>query len=321
MFFALAMSHFEKPWKTVSNHRASPFPHHRDRAVPNTVRQVYPMSQPGRNSILCPNCRRLISLDESRCPYCETVRPGSLLKNNPLHRFLRDVGFIKIIIYINIFFYAASLLLGKQPPGLTPSPFTFLSPDYHGLLLLGATGTWVIDQTGRWWSLLTAGFLHASLLHIFFNMAALSRLAPLVQREYDTARTLLLYLATGVSGFLVSWVGGVPVTVGASASICGLIGALLYYGKSRGGVYGSAVYRHVSGWIVGLFVMGLLPGINNWGHGGGLLSGIALGYLLGYREVRKEKTIHRLLAATAVALTALALGGGLVSALIVRFST
>jgi len=277
------------------------------------------MSRPGRKSILCPNCRRLISLDESRCPYCETARPGSLLKNNGLFRALSGGGFIKAVIYVNIFFFVASLLLGDRPPRFTASPFTFLSPDFSGLLRLGATGTVMIEQAGRWWSLLTAGFLHASLLHIFFNMAAFNRLAPLVMREFGPARTIFLYLATGFFGFLVSWGGRVPITVGASASVCGLIGALLYYGKSRGGVYGSAVYRHVSGWVVGLFVMGLMPGINNWGHGGGLVAGIILGYLLGYRDIRAEHTAHRLLAAAAVLITVLALGGGLVSSLAAKF--
>ena len=87
---------------------------------------------------------------------------------------------------------------------------------------------------------------------------------------------------------------GVPLTVGASAAICALIGSLLYYGKSRGGTYGSTVFREVGGWVVGLFLFGLLvPGINNWGHGGGILSGIVLGMLLGYSDRRPESHIHQ----------------------------
>ena len=59
-----------------------------------------------------------------------------------------------------------------------------------------------------------------------------------------------------------------------------LLGALLYYGKSRGGAYGSSVYREVSGWVISLFMFGLIfPGINNWGHGGGIIGGIIVAFV------------------------------------------
>ena len=74
------------------------------------------------------------------------------------------------------------------------------------------------------------------------------------------------------------------MTIGASAALCGLIGAALYYGKSRGGTFGQAIYKHTSGWVIGLFFIGLMPGINNWGHGGGLVAGIGTGYLFSYLE-------------------------------------
>ena len=88
-----------------------------------------------------------------------------------------------------------------------------------------------------------------------------------------------------------------PLTIGASAAVCALIGAALYYGKSRGGRYGQAIYRQVIGWVVGLFAFGLIvPGINNWGHGGGILGGILIGYLLGYHEKRQPRAYHKLIA-------------------------
>jgi rhomboid protease GluP len=99
--------------------------------------------------------------------------------------------------------------------------------------------------------------------------------------------------------------------MGASAAICSLIGALLYYGKSRGGSYGSSVYREVSGWVAGLFFFGLIfPGINNWGHGGGLVGGILLGAILGYNERRRENSFDRILAVLCGLLTAGVIGWG-----------
>jgi rhomboid protease GluP len=61
-------------------------------------------------------------------------------------------------------------------------------------------------------------------------------------------------------------------------------------------------------WVVFLFVFGfVVPGINNWGHGGGLLAGIGLGFLLGYREKRRENILHKLLARSCALATLLVL--------------
>jgi len=65
--------------------------------------------------------------------------------------------------------------------------------------------------------------------------------------EFGVSRMFIIYTASGVIGFWISCLFGVLFTIGASASICGLIGAMLFYGKSRGGVYGQAIYRQVFG--------------------------------------------------------------------------
>ncbi|WP_298268245.1 rhomboid family intramembrane serine protease [Geobacter sp.] len=273
------------------------------------------MSDAERRSILCPNCRRLISRDEAACPYCGTARPGSWLKNNP---FTRSVGsaeqLVKIIITVNVVMFVVSLLVSRRPSGMG-GIFTALSPDWRSLLALGATGVIPIDRYGRFWSLLSANYLHGGLLHILFNMMALRQIAPLVVQEYGAWRMISIYTIGGVCGYLVSYVAGVGYTIGASAAVCGLIGSLLYYGKSRGGVYGQAVFREVGGWVVGLFLFGLLvPGINNWGHGGGIVGGIILGFVLGYRERRGENLLDKFLAGVCVLATVVALCLGLVSA-------
>jgi rhomboid protease GluP len=112
----------------------------------------------------------------------------------------------------------------------------------------------------------------------------------LVIREYGTHRMIVIYTLSGVGGFLVSYLAGVGFTIGASAAVCGLIGAALYYGKSRGGIYGQAVYRQVGGWALGIVLFGLLvPGINNWAHGGGMAAGILMGLLSGIPRTQKGK--------------------------------
>lgn len=254
---------------------------------------------PVRNSMLCPNCSRLISSDESRCPHCGLRRP-----NSPWKRMVGKVGLrdphqlVYRIIGANVVIYILAILLNPGSTSMAANPFTFLAPDDRSLLLLGMTGKVPIDRFGRWWSLLAANYLHSGILHIFFNMVAFRQLAPLVIREYGTYRMFTIYTLGGVGGFLVSYLVGIGFTIGASAAVCSLIGAALYFGKSRGGSYGQAIYRQVGTWVVILFIFGfLVPGINNWGHGGGLVFGALLGFFLGYDEKKREQLQHRLLGA------------------------
>ena len=263
------------------------------------------MANPQRQSILCPNCKKLISVSESKCPFCGTARPASWWKNNSWSRGFRDSNqFVKTLIAVNVGMYIISILFNPTATGLSLNPLTFLSPSSTSLLLLGATGTVPIDKYHRLWTLVSASFLHGGILHIFFNMAALRQLATVVNREFGVYRMLVIYTVSGVIGFLISYLAGVALTIGASASVCGLIGALLYYGKSRGGIYGRTLYRQVATWITFLFVFGLIvPGINNWGHGGGVLAGIIFGYLLGYQEKKRESITHKMLAAACAMVT------------------
>ena len=117
---------------------------------------------------------------------------------------------------------------------------------------MGATGVIPIDRMQRWWSLLSANYLHGGILHIFFNMIAFRQIAGLIVREYGIHRTFVLYTLGGTLGFLISYLAHTPFTIGSSAAVCSLIGAALYYGKSRGGLYGNIVYKQIGGWAAGI---------------------------------------------------------------------
>jgi rhomboid protease GluP len=141
---------------------------------------------------------------------------------------------LKILIGVNVAMYILSLMISARSTGFSINPLFFLSPDNRSLLLLGASGYVPIDRLHRWWSLISASYLHGSILHIFFNMIALRQLGPLVLSEYGNYRMFIIYTLSGVFGFFVSYLAGVTFTIGASAAVCGLIGAALYFGKSRG---------------------------------------------------------------------------------------
>ncbi len=261
-----------------------------------------------RKSVLCPNCRKLVSSDEPRCPYCGVAKPGAWWKNNAWTQVLfGSEQVIWAIIYTNVFMYVVSLLLFASSIRFAMHPFSFLAPGDQSLMLLGATGTFPIDRLHRWWSVISANYLHSTLLHILFNMIALRQLGSIVLQEYGSYRTIVIYTLSGVAGFCVSYAAGIRFTIGASAAVCGLIGAALYYGHSRGGVYGQAVFRQVVGWLIGLLIIGLMPGINNWAHGGGVVAGAGLGLLLKYQEKERETLLHKLLAGVCAAATAIVL--------------
>ncbi|MFZ2399311.1 MAG: rhomboid family intramembrane serine protease [Smithella sp.] len=267
-----------------------------------------------RKSILCPNCRKLISMDEPECPYCGLKRPGLHNTASAVRNIFFGTNPVMAIIYINVAFYVLALFLG----GITnDGSFNFLSPSNQSLFLLGASGTYPVIVEHRFWTLISASFLHGGLMHILFNMMALYQLGPFVLQEFGFHRFINLYIITGACGFAASVIFGVPFTIGASASVCGLIGAIIYYGKSRGGSYGEAIYKQAMGWVIGLILFGLIfPGINNWAHGGGLLSGIALSFLMGYNDNKPESAWSKLLAFACILLTAAILIWAVISSLL-----
>jgi rhomboid protease GluP len=280
------------------------------------------MEKQNRHSILCPNCRRLISIDEAHCPHCGLRSPGSRWKNTFSSKafFGPDRIVINIIVVCG-FMYILSILMNPASIGISANPFNFLSPGSRSLLLLGATGRIPIDHYHRWWTVLSANYLHGGILHILFDMMALWQIGPLIIQEYGSYRMFSIYTLSGIGGYLLSYFAGIPFTLGASGAICGLIGAALYFGKSRGGYFGQMIYRQVGGWAIMILAFGfLVPGIDNWAHGGGMLCGVLTGFLLGYQDRNAETYFHKLLAGICVLATLGVLIWGIGGSLIILLS-
>jgi len=271
------------------------------------------MNDTNRNSILCPNCKKLISADEPMCPFCRIQNPGSRLKNNPLTRgWGSGTRLIRMILYVNIGMYIFSLLINPERMGIGFNPMGLLAPSSRSLAALGATGTFLMTKSSGWWTLITANYLHGSVLHILFNMIAFYQISPLVTQIFGPYRFFAIYTLSGIVGFWVSYLAGIPLTIGASAALCGLIGAALFYGKHRGGLFGNAIYRQVGGWALIIVLFGfMVPGINNYGHIGGMAGGALFALLLGYNEKSRENVKHRYLAGACMVATVLALAWGI----------
>jgi rhomboid protease GluP len=189
-----------------------------------------------------------------------------------------------------------------------------LSPSNRALFIMGASGAAPVFGYGRWWTVLSAAWLHGGLLHIAFNLLWVRQLAPAVSELYGPSRSVILYTFASITGFLLSslaglllWNSPIPflrgamLTIGASAPIFGLLGALVVYGRRTGN-------SHISGqamtYAIVIFVFGfILPGIDNFAHLGGFLGGYAGALLL--NPLRSERTDHLIGAIICLVLTVL----------------
>ena len=129
---------------------------------------------------------------------------------------------------------------------------------------------------GQYWRLLTPMFLHGSILHLGFNMYALYIFGPGLERYYKHGRFLILFFLGGFAGNVFSFMFSASPSLGSSTAIFGLLaaeGVFLYQNqKVFGGVARRALNNIIMIAIVN-FIIGLSPGIDNWGHMGGLLGG------------------------------------------------
>lgn len=264
-------------------------------------------------SVVCVSCGRLVGVRDERCLNCGRWNPA-LWGYSPLLRKLgADLGFTKLLVGGCAALYLVSLLM--TPGAFQPkSLFSLFSPGGVALLELGASGFIPVFVEGRWWTVLSAGWLHGSLLHIFFNMMWVRQLAPAVAELFGAGRTILIWTAGSIFGFLASSASGVVfagvpflgnhgITIGASASVFALLGALLVYGRRTGQ---SAMRRQIWGWtLAGLLFGFVVPGIDNWAHMGGLAAGAGLARWLD--PLRPERIDHVLAALACLVATALAI--------------
>lgn len=233
-------------------------------------------------SVVCPGCHRLVGVNEAECPQCGRGNPGMFGYSRALQRFSGGEGFVPLVIGACSLLYVLTLLWRFQGIG-GGGLLQFLSPSGVGLMTFGASGAYPVFGLGRWWTVLSASWLHGGLLHIVFNMMWIRNLAPILIRLFGPGRAVIIYLVSGVAGFtLTSVVGyllpglpaflrGATMTIGASAAIFGLFGALVLYGQRTGS---RALSQQVWSWALVLFVFGLImPGIDNYAHLGGFAGG------------------------------------------------
>jgi rhomboid protease GluP len=273
-------------------------------------------------SVVCTSCGSLVGVRDEKCFNCGRRNPG-LWGFAPLLRSLgNDLGFVPLVIWSSSALYLVSLLLSGTALRMSGGLFGFLAPDSGVLFLLGASGGVPVFGYGRWWTVLSASWLHGSLLHIIFNMMWVRDLGPVVADMFGPGRMVIIYTVAGVAGFLLSsfayaflphlpFLSGAGFTVGASASVFGFLGALVYYGRRTGSsITRSEALRYAL--ILGFFGF-VMRGVDNFAHAGGFLGGYLAARFLD--PLRAERVDHIMIALICLAATLAAIAASFVTAL------
>ena len=158
----------------------------------------------------------------------------------------------------------------------------------NGLLTaMGANSTFFV-RLGQYWRLITCMFLHGDILHLICNMYALYVVGPRVEDFFGKKKFLLIYFLSGLSGSLLSiGLNNNAVSVGASGAIFGLFGALLYFGYTYRGYVGAIIKSQILPAILINLAISFMPGIDLWGHVGGLIGGVITAKMVGTIDTKK----------------------------------
>lgn len=147
---------------------------------------------------------------------------------------------------------------------------------------------------GQLWRLITPVFLHGSIAHLLFNMYALFTIGPGLERYYGHWRYLLLYFIGGYTGNVLSFLLSPNPSLGASTAIFGLVAAeivFIYRNRFLFGKRSQAMLANLAIVVVVNFLFGLQPGIDNWGHLGGLVGGLVFAWFAGpHYKIQQNQT-------------------------------
>ena len=254
-------------------------------------------------SVLCAGCGNLVGVNDEKCMNCGRWNPGLWGFAPTLRKLGMDLGFTQMVLWGCVGLYVAMLLIDPKQIGMGGGIFDMLSPSNRSAFLFGASGVVPVVGFGRWWTVLSAAWLHGSLIHIGFNMMWVRQLSPETAEAYGPARMVIIFTVSSIVGFSLSTLAGTQLTLGASAPVFGLLGALIHYGR-RGG--SSVLGRQAVSYAVILFVLGLVfPGIDNYAHAGGFAGGYLTARFLD--PLQPERGDHLLLALACIALTGLSI--------------
>lgn len=236
---------------------------------------------------ICPACGSLVGTTATRCHQCGASLTFSLAAaSKSLGGLLPETAPVSYaILTVCCALYVATLIVTVRLTG-----FAMPRGGLMGIFNLGAINSHVLIAAGaslplgynlaQPWRFLTAVFLHASILHIGFNMWVLMDIGPVVEEMYGSARYFFIFVVTGIGGYVLSSLFG-NFSIGASGALLGLIGVLLAMSMGRKSAGMQMLRSQMIRWLIYILVFGLvMRGIDNFAHIGGFITGFALGKLM-----------------------------------------
>lgn len=233
---------------------------------------------------MCPACRALVDRKERVCPFCGE-RMSAVAGAGAGRMFdlvLPEQGRITIfLLTANIFLYALTWAASVRELGGEFNFVSLMGVDGRTLVRFGAKYG-PLMAAGEWWRFVTPIFLHGGLLHLGMNSWVLYDLGPAVEALYGRQKFFVLYLLTGIAGVAASFLWRpYGISIGASGALFGLIGSMIAYGyRNRRSVSDPARNMFVKWAIYALLFGFIVPGLDNAAHIGGLVGGMAFGWLV-----------------------------------------
>jgi rhomboid protease GluP len=238
---------------------------------------------------LCPACGTLVGATATKCHQCgASLTFGMAAASRSLSRLLPTTSPATYgILTLSCLLYGVSLLATIRTAGFQPPA----GSGFSALMNLGAISGRVLQQLGassplpinlqQPWRFVMAIFLHASLVHIAFNMWVLMDFGPQVEEMYGSARYLFIYVATGIGGYVLSSLFG-HFAIGGSGAILGLCGVIIAVTAGSRSIGHQMLRAQVMRLLVYIVVIAILPigvfgNIDNLAHLGGFVTGFALG--------------------------------------------
>jgi len=185
-------------------------------------------------------------------------------------------------------------VFSQKKPVITVSLIIINIIAYVITMLFGLVDDFAVNRfyvlNGEYYRLFTGMFLHANLVHLVFNMYALYIIGSQLESFLGKWKFLIVYILSGLSGSILSIFFSAGFSVGASGAIFGLLGALLYFGYHYRVYLETVVKSQIIPLIVINLLIGLMPGIDNWAHLGGLIGGVLATMAVGikYKSTKFE---------------------------------
>ncbi|MBE9523796.1 MAG: rhomboid family intramembrane serine protease [Chloroflexi bacterium] len=235
------------------------------------------------------------AVEDDSAPSRDSRPQGVTVKMPDLKPYI-TYAILGLTIFIYLLQMGSESLLGSDLPA------------YYGLKVNE------LIAAGQLWRLITPVLLHGSALHIGFNMYALYLFGPSLEKHFGHMRFLALYLLAGFGGNVFSMMFTDAPSLGSSTAIFGLMGAHGIFIYQNRELFGKQTARMALNQIMRIaginLLIGLSPGIDNWGHVGGLIGGALFAWFGGpilevsgiYPNLRLEdqRTVDQVIQAAAI---------------------